>query len=144
MEIIKQNIEIEDCNLTKANYIYYNLDIKKDKTEFGYLMSEIRLKNGNSYCIVIESNSNDKKAHTKNYTNFEFDKIDETMDWELIKEFFLNKNDNYLKFKNEAYFMVINKDNKDETKFVFTDYNDVIEYLEMIENQSSSMRSSPL
>lgn len=136
MEILENHFQLEDSNLTQANYIFFNLKKNLPLNEYGIVLLKFRLKNGNEYCLVIESNNSDKIDYIKSYIL-----EDEKMDLDLFKEYFLNKNEKLLKIKNEAYFRVINLDNKEETKYVFSDYNDAIDYLEMLDNHSSSMKS---
>lgn len=129
MELLQSNYEIEHSNLTDANYIYLNLDGKLNKlpkNDYGIILSKVKLKNDDVYEIVI--NSNTKDMTVKSYID-----EDEKLDSHSIKEYFVNQNNNFLKFINEAYFMVINLNDKTKTRYVFSDYRDAIGYLESID-----------
>lgn len=132
MEIIEQNFKEENESLAEANFVYLTMSLKAKRNIYGYELLKVKLQNGNDYCIVVESNSTDKSNRVTNYffTN-------EEVNFDTIKEFFINKNGKYLKFKNEAYFRVINLNNDQETKYVFTNYNDSFEFLEILDQKKN-------
>lgn len=128
MEILEQHLNIENDNLMQANYIIFNLEKTLEKNDYGFILTKIKLKNNNVYCIIIESNSRDKIDTIKSYLP-----DDNKMDFDLFQEYFINGMDKYLSFNNEAYFRVINLNDDNESKYVFTDYRDAIGYLESID-----------
>lgn len=135
MEIIEKYFELEDKNLTHANYIFFNLDKHLPKNKYGSLLEKIKLKNGKSYILVIESNTSEKEKVINYYSP------ESECDLDTIREFFINGNQRFLKFKNEAYFRVINLEDDSLTKYFFSDYNDAKEYIKNLDDHSSSIKS---
>lgn len=128
MDIVEKNFELEDEKLTHANYIFYNLRKDLPKNKYGFILEKIKLKNGKIYSLILESNSYEKDK----ITNYYFP--EQEVDLDTIREFFINGNERFLKFKNEAYFRVINLSDESLTKYVFSDYNDAKEYIKTLEN----------
>lgn len=128
MEIVEKNFELEHEKLTHANYIFYNLKKDTPQSKYGFVLEKIKLKNGQTYGLILESNSYEKDR----ITNYYFP--DEETDGDTIREFFINGNEKFLKFKNEAYFRVININDDSLTKYVFSDYNDAKEYIKTLDN----------
>jgi hypothetical protein len=137
MEITNQLLDLEYKNLGKANYIYTILYNAKGRTSLkwdeGLIFSNIKLKNNKEYSVYIMSNS----------IAFSYEEIgvhiavDKNMDMmkSTLDEYYINGNEKFLRFNNEAYFRIIENKEGEEVKMVFTDYNDVIEYLRSIESE---------
>jgi hypothetical protein len=137
MEITNQLLDLEYKNLGKANYIYTILYNAKGRTSLkwdeGLIFSNIKLKNNKEYSVYIMSNS----------SAFSYEEIgvhiavDKNMDMmkSTLDEYYINGNEKFLRFNNEAYFRIIENKEGEEVKMVFTDYNDVIEYLRFIESE---------
>ena len=51
----------------------------------------------------------------------------------LLDEYFINGMEKFLKFNSEAYFRIIDNEKNEEVKMIFTDYYEVIDYLESID-----------
>ena len=131
MEILEQKINIEHDNLAHANYIYTMIpDYKEPITEDGYYISKVKLKNGKVYDIYIMSNS---KSTPLSDLSSEIEPRIGGMDKYTLKEYFINGNGKQLIFASQAYFRIVNKEEPEEIKIIFTDYLECLEYLESVE-----------
>jgi len=128
MEILEQHIKIENDNLAEANYLIFNLKNNLPRNNYGIILTKIKLNNNKVYSIVIESNSRDNIDTIKSQIH-----SDENMDKDLLEEYFINGMYKYLTFNSEAYFRTINENDLAETKYVFSNYYDVLGYLKSID-----------
>ena len=135
MEVISQIINPSDDKVKHANYIYTVISkLNSEYSPDGFLVSRFKLKNNNHYNIFVVSNSKPTSINTiVNLTNNKFELIDD----EMFEEFFLNGMDCYLRFDSEAYFRIVCEENPEEVKFIFTDYSEAFEYLQLIEENST-------
>lgn len=127
MEILEQRIEIEDKKLANANYIFLANENKSfPKNDYGLIVTEVK-SNNKKYNIVFQC-----------YGKLSLDSVRSEIeeghfDLYQLKEYFLNGMNKYLKFNTEGYFRIINEEDPNEIKMVFTDYLECIEYLESVE-----------
>jgi len=137
MEIIEQRIKIDNQNFAKANYIYtvYDMGIDRGKniihTEEGLYIAKVKLKNDKEYSIYLTSNSNPTSLEEIRNNISQNDK--EVVSKHLLDEYFINGMEKFLKFNSEAYFRIIDNEKNEEVKMIFTDYYEVIDYLESID-----------
>ncbi|MEY4571011.1 MAG: hypothetical protein RLZ10_204 [Bacteroidota bacterium] len=131
MKNISQILDTRNKESIHANYVYTIINKFDSKfTKNGFLISEFLLKDGRHYSVYLMSNlSPTKISSIVNLTSSEFNSMDE----DLLEEFHLNGMDNYLKFDSEAYFHIICEEEPEEVKFIFTDYLEAVEYLELLE-----------
>jgi hypothetical protein len=127
MEILEENIKIENKKLAHANYIYLaNEDKTFPKNDYGLVITEVR-SNNKKYNIVFQCYGKLSLESVKSEIE------DGHFDLYQLKEYFLNGMSRYLKFNTEAYFRIINEENPEEIKMIFTDYLECLEYLESVE-----------
>ena len=130
MEILEENIKIENKKLAHANYIYlenFNENVVLPKNEYGFIVSRIK-KGDKNYIINIQCNGKLNLESTRNIIEKK-----NHVDLYEIQEYFLNGMSRYLEFNTEAYFRIINEENPEEIKMIFTDYLECLEYLESVE-----------
>jgi hypothetical protein len=130
MEILEENIKIENKKLAHANFIYlenFNEGVVLPKNEYGFIVSRIK-KGDKNYIINIQCNGKLNLESTRNIIEKK-----NHVDLYEIQEYFLNGMSRYLEFNTEAYFRIINKENPEEIKMIFTDYLECLEYLESVE-----------
>lgn len=127
MEILEERIKIEDKRLAHANYIFLtNEDKSFPKNDYGLIVTEVK-SNNKKYNIVFQC-----------YGKLSLDSVRSEIeeghfDLYQLKEYFLNGMNKYLKFNTEGYFRIINEEDPNEIKMVFTDYLECLEYLESVE-----------
>ena len=127
MEILEERIKIEDKRLAHANYIYLaNEDKSFPSNDYGLIVTEVK-SNNKKYNIVFQC-----------YGKLSLDSVRSEIeeghfDLYQLKEYFLNGMNKYLKFNTEGYFRIINEQDPNEIKMVFTDYLECLEYLESVE-----------
>lgn len=128
MEILEQRIEIEDKKLANANYIFLtNEDKSFPKNDYGLIVTEVK-SNNKKYNIVFQ-------CYGKLSLESVRSEIEEGhFDLYQLKEYFLNGMNKYLKFNTEGYFRIINEEDPNEIKMVFTDYLECLEYLESFDS----------
>lgn len=127
MEIIEQRIEIEDKKLANANYIFLANENKSfPKNDYGLIVTEVK-SNNKKYNIVFQCYGKLSLESVKSEIE------DVHFDLYQLKEYFLNGMNKYLKFNTEGYFRIINEEDPDEIKMIFTDYLECLEYLESVE-----------
>lgn len=127
MEILEQRIEIENKNLAHANYVYLaNEDKSFPKNDYGLVITEVR-SNNKKYNIVFQCYGKLSLESVKSEIE------DGHFDLYQLKEYFHNGMSRYLKFNTEGYFRIINEEDPDEIKMIFTDYLECLEYLESVE-----------
>lgn len=133
METISQIIK---GGVKHANFIYTVISTTKaEYSPDGFLIGTFKLKNNKHYDVFVTSNFRPTSINSiVNLTSNRF----ELMEEDLLEEIFTNNMDQYLKFDSEAYYHIVCKENPDEIKFIFTDYDEVVEYLELIEKKSSN------
>jgi hypothetical protein len=131
MEILEQKLEIDHENLANANFLIIEI-LRNGYTgnRWGYPISRVKLKNGNVYIIALISNEG--QTILNELVNFT-DEVGKVMDYDLLREYFLNGMNRYLKFSSEAYIRIINEKDPEEIKIIFTDYYEALEYLESLE-----------
>lgn len=131
MRTISQLKEIKNKPMTHANHVYTLADKLKVKyTSDGFLVGSFKLKNNKNYNIHVISNKRPTNINlVRNLTKTNFEPIDEFM----LDEFFINGMNDYLRFDSEAYFRIVCEEESEEVKFIFTDYNEAVEYLGLIE-----------
>jgi hypothetical protein len=132
MEILEENIKIENKKLAHANFIYLEnfnegVALPKNENEYGFIISRIK-KGDKNYIINIQCNEKLSLESTRNIIEKK-----NHVDLYEIQEYFLNGMSRYLKFNTEAYFRIINEENPEEIKMIFTDYLECLEYLESVE-----------
>jgi hypothetical protein len=130
MEILEENIKIENKKLAHANFIYlenFNENVVLPKNEYGFIVSRIK-KGDKNYIINIQCNGKLSLESTRNIIEKK-----NHVDLYEIQEYFLNGMSRYLEFNTEAYFRIINEENPEEIKMIFTDYLECLEYLELVE-----------
>jgi hypothetical protein len=130
MEILEENIKIENKKLAHANFIYlenFNKGVALPKNEYGFIVSRIK-KGDKNYIINIQCNEELSLESTRNIIEKK-----NHVDLYEIQEYFLNGMSRYLEFNTEAYFRIINEENPEEIKMIFTDYLECLEYLELVE-----------
>jgi len=131
MEILEENIKIENKKLAHANFIYlenFKEGVALPKNEYGFIVSRIK-KGDKNYIINIQCNF--EKLSLESTRNIIEKK--NHVDLYKIQEYFLNGMSRYLEFNTEAYFRIINEENPEEIKMIFTDYLECLEYLELVE-----------
>ena len=132
MEILEENIKIENKKLAHANFIYLEnfnegVALPKNENEYGFIVSRIK-KGDKNYIINIQCNEKLSLESTRNIIEKK-----NHVDLYKIQEYFLNGMSRYLEFNTEAYFRIINEENPEEIKMIFTDYLECLEYLELVE-----------
>lgn len=135
MEILEQNFNYEDQKFTKANYVYYSPKFNLTKNEFGYLVTSVKLNNGENYWIVLESSSYDRKYYIETVYKKELQIMQDKKDVDFLEFLYEENKADLVKFKDEAYFMVVNTNDPGKTKYVFTDYLDAINFLKRIDQK---------
>ena len=124
------NYIFENKKLAHANYIYlenFNENVVLPKNEYGFIVSRIK-KGDKNYIINIQCNGKLNLESTRNIIEKK-----NHVDLYEIQEYFLNGMSRYLEFNTEAYFRIINEENPEEIKMIFTDYLECLEYLESVE-----------
>lgn len=131
---LSQLKDMEEKNMVKANHVYTFIEkIDAQYSSDGFHVASFKLADNRKYDIYVISNVRPTKVNMignwiKNGPNPPV-----PMDEYDLNEYFFNDLDWQLKFDSEAYFRIVNQKNPDEVKFIFTDYNEAVEYLELIE-----------
>lgn len=130
--LVNENLKLEDKNLYKANFLFIEAEKRQlMENKYGFIISTFKNYHGDYYFIVVQSSVlGFRPTDVWNKVN---DSDGVEMDYETIKEYFINGIEGYLRFENEAYIRIIYEKDPDRIKYVFTDYYEALDYMLQIE-----------